>query len=341
MASGTLIGLDIGANSIRAAETRGRKDGQIITNFGQVPLPPGAVSGGVIRDGKVVTLALKHLWSTTRFRSRRVVLGVDNPQVVVREMTVTNLPPRELHRSLPFQVRDKLPLPVETALLDFYPLEDPGTNETVRGLLIAVPRDAVLAAVHAVEKAGLHVVQVDLAAFALLRSASRLDDQVEAIVDIGADATSVIVHSHGEPLMVRTIPRGGAEITQMLTTRLDLAPDAAEAAKWRVGLNTETDPVIAEVIQGAVRPLINEINSSFTYVSAGEHGVRVSRLALCGGGALLPGLAEELGDQLGVEVVVPDPAARLRSPKRGRHDSLERFRSSAAVSIGLTLGVPR
>ena len=67
------------------------------------------------------------------------------------------------------------------------------------------------------------MVGVDLASFALLRAASRLDAQVEAIVDIGAEVTSVVVHADGEPLIVRTVPRGGTEITESLATRLGVA----------------------------------------------------------------------------------------------------------------------
>jgi type IV pilus assembly protein PilM len=341
MAAGRLIGLDIGASSIRAVETRRRKDGQTVTNYGEAPLPAGAVVGGVVRDDKTVTAALRHLWSTARLRTRRVVLGVTNPQIVVREMSVTNLPRRELHQSLPFQVRDQLPLPVETAVLDFQPLEDPGTNETVRGLLVAAPRDAILTAVRAVERAGLHVERVDLASFALLRAAARLDDQVEAIVDIGGQATSVIVHTNGEPLIVRTIPRGGMEITEAISTRLAVTPHEAEAAKRQVGLHADRDTRVAEAVRDAVRPLVNEINSSFTYLTTSGRQTRVARVSLSGGGALLPGLLEELADQLSVDVHLVDPVARVHTAKRGRHDNLDRLRSSATVSVGLTLGAAR
>ena len=64
-----------------------------------------------------------------------------NPQLVVREMSVSNLPAKEMRKSLPFQVRDMLPLAVERSLLDFHPLEEPGDSPTVRGLLIAVPKE--------------------------------------------------------------------------------------------------------------------------------------------------------------------------------------------------------
>ncbi len=338
MAAATPIGLDIGSTSIRAVETSRGKDGPVIANCGQVPVPPGAVQGGVIRDDKAVTLALKQLWATTRFRGRAVVLGVTNPQVVVREMAVSNLPQRELRKSLPFQVREVLPLPVDRSLLDFFPLEDPGANKTVRGLLIAAPKEAVLAAVHAVERAGLHVARVDLASFALLRAAARLDAQVEAIVDIGARATSVVVHTDGAPLIVRTIPRGGAEITDLVASRLDIPVDEAESVKCRTGLREEAGPEAAEVVREGLRPLINEIRSSFAYLTASGRQTRVGRLALSGGGALLPGLVDALRAQLDINVVVADPLGRIREVRRGRNDSLERFRSSAAVSIGLTLG---
>jgi type IV pilus assembly protein PilM len=324
--------------SIRAVETGRGKDGPAITNFGRAPLPHGAVQGGVIQDAKAVTLALKQLWATTRFRSRKVVVGVTNPQVVVREMSVANLPERELRRSLPFQVRDSLPLPVERSLLDFHPLEDPGRGESVRGLLIAAPKEAVLTAVHAIERAGLHVACVDLASFALLRAASQTDGQVEALVDIGAQATSVVVHADGEPLIVRTIPRGGAEITEMIAGRLGVTAPEAESLKCRVGLRTDVDLGAAEVIREAVAPLINEVRSSFAYLNASGRQAQVARLALSGGGCLLPGLLDALRIQLGVEAVLADPTVRLRGAHRARREDLEQFRSSAAVSIGLALG---
>ncbi|NJC74197.1 type IV pilus assembly protein PilM [Planosporangium thailandense] len=340
MATGNPIGLDVGSTSVRAVETSRGKDGAVITAFGRVPLPDGAVQGGVIHDEKAVTLALKELWSTTKFRGRTVTLGVTNPQIVVREMSVANVGERDLRQSLPFQVRDSLPLPVERSLLDFCPLEDASGRDTVRGLLIAAPKEAVVTAVSAVERAALHVGRVDLASFALLRAASRLDSQVEAIVDIGAQATSVVVHDDGQPLIVRTIPRGGAEITAILADRLDLTPADAEERKCRVGLRDDEDPVAAEVIRSALGPIISEIRSSFAYLNAGGRQARVTRLSLSGGGSLLPGLGDALRDHLGVDVVAADPASRLRRSHRATSDPLGPFSSSAAVSIGLALGAP-
>ena len=338
MASVNPIGLDIGTSSIRAVEVRRGRDDVSLTNFGQIALPPGTVNDGVVQEPGAVTNALKQLWTASRFTTKNVVLGVTNPQLIVRETQVSNLPAKELRKSLPFQVRDMLPLAVERALLDFYPLEDPGDAPTIRGLLIATPKDAVLTAVEAVEQAGLEVRQVDLASFALLRAAAHLDTQVEAIVDIGAQVTSMVVHADGEPLIVRTIPRGGYEFTDAIATRLDISKSEAEELKCRFGVHGDHRPDAAGAVQDAIRPLVNEIRSSFTYLSSGERQKRVTRLSLAGGGALMPGLAEYLQEQLDLTVIIADSAARLRETRRARQRGFETFVPAAAVSIGLTLG---
>jgi type IV pilus assembly protein PilM len=338
MAAESPVGLDIGSMSIRAVETSRSKDGPVVTNFGRAVLPEGAVQAGVIADGRIVTAVLAQMWAATRFRSRKVVLGITNTQTVVREMDLPNLPDRELRKALPFQARDALPLAVERAVLDFHRLEEPGSGPTVRGLLIAAPKEPVLNAVHAIENARLHVSRVDLASFALLRANSRLDSTVEAVVDIGAAATTVVVHQDGTPLMVRTIPRGGAEVTESVAVRLDIATPAAESVKCQVGLLTDTNPEAAAAVADAIRPLMNEIRSSLAYLNTGERQSRVTRLVLSGGSAMLPGLVAALAARLKVEVVLADPTARLRRAAGHARQSLEPFHLSAAVSIGLTLG---
>jgi type IV pilus assembly protein PilM len=338
MAGVTPIGLDIGSSSIRAVEVRRSKDEYSLSNFGQIPIPPGTVAGGVVQDPVAIIAALKQLWAACKFGTKRVSIGVTSPQLVVREMSVSNLPPKEMRQALPFQVKDALPLAVERSLLDFFPLDEPGGNPTVRGLLIAMPKEAVMTAVDAAEKSGLHVEAVDLASFALLRAASRLDAQVEAIVDIGAQVTSVVVHADGEPLIVRTVPRGGIEITETIATRLGIPTMEAEALKCRFGINGDGNPATAEAAADAVRPLASELRSSFTYLASGERQKQVTRVALCGGSALMPGLAEHLQSQLGITVMYADSASRLRDTRKGRERGFDSFVPSAAVSIGLTLG---
>ena len=339
MAAVTLTGVDVGSTSIRAVEATRTKDKPVISNFGQAILPEGAVVGGVVKDDRAVTAAIRQLWTGKNFRSRNVILGVTHQQVVVREVEVSNLPPKEMRQALPFQVRDVVPLPLDQALIDFYPLEDGANKDTVRGLLIAAPKEAVITTVRAVERAGLHVSQVDLACFAALRASAQVSEDTEAVIDIGANGTNIIIHTDGVPEIVRTIPRGGAEITRLMSQRLNMSFAEAETLKCRVGLIAGEGPETTEVVTEAIRPLINEIRGSLNYYGSANPSGQVRRLALVGGAALLPGLVDEISRQLGVATYLSDPLQRVNDSRSGgRHDVLGRFRSSAAVSIGLMLG---
>lgn len=338
MAALAPIGLDIGSVSIRAVEVSRGKDRPVINNFGQAQLPEGAMVGGVVKDERAVTSTLRQLWSSQDFRAKSVILGVSHQQVVVREVEIANLSPKEMRQALPFQVRDVLALPVEQAMLDFYPLEKPEKQDTVRGLLIAAPKEAVIDTVRAVEKAGLRVERVDLSSFAMLRAVAQSVSDTEAIIDAGANSTNVIIHADGIPKLVRTIPRGGAEITRMLAERLGIGTAEAEALKCEVGLDPTVDPATAAIVGEAVRPLIGEIRSSVSYFTTANPDHPVQRLALVGGASQLAGFSDQLGRLVRIPAFLANPLQHVGDSRHGgRHDVLGRFRASAAVSIGLTL----
>ncbi len=341
----TATGLDLGSTAVRAFEISHRPSGPVVENYGSVAVSPGAVQGGVVEDGKAVTSAVRELWSHRRFRSRKVMLGLTHQQVLVRQLTVPRLDGKDLQRALPFLVRDTLPFPAEQALLDFHPLGPAadGSGGT-DGLVVAAPKDAVVAAVEAVQRAGLFVEGVDLASFAAMRATAAGNGLAEIVVDIGAYATNLVVHVGGVPRVVRCVPRGGAEITALVALRHDLSIDEADARKCAVGLvgrPGQDDQDVVATVGEALRPLFREIRSSVSWFSNHHADTAVSHISLCGGGSLLPGLVDTVSRRLDIPAHIADPLSRMRSGHRdgGRHSSLDRLGSTAAVSIGLTLGV--
>ena len=90
------------------------------------------------------------------FKCRKVILGVANPQVVVRPLQIPNLNAQQRAKALPFQAREIIALPLDEVILDFAQVGPPDPESgMLSGLLIATPRSPVLAAVEAVERAGL------------------------------------------------------------------------------------------------------------------------------------------------------------------------------------------
>lgn len=338
---GHTIGLDIGATAVRATVLAPRiVDGRpsvTMHGTGTIDLAPGVVVNGVIQEPTALTAALKQLWHQNKFPCTHVILGVANQQVLVRGITIPDLDPQQRTKALPYQAREVVALPIDQVVLDFAQIgaADPATN-TVHGLLLATPREPVLSAVTAVERAGLKVARVDLSSFGSLRSLAEAQPSDEAIIDLGAHLTTIVIHQQGVPRLVRTLARGGEQLTQQLADRMAISQPDAEAVKREIGL-LDDGSELSGVLREAVRPLIAEIHTSVQYFRSANEGAHIARMSLTGGGSALRGVAAALERQTGLRTEVVDPLQHVGN--RGS-DELEHDPSTAlsAVSVGLAMG---
>ena len=351
MAARSAIGLDIGTSGVRAAELSFGKGHVTLEKFGQVALPQGAVRDGEVVDPDAVAEAIKQLWSHTKFSSKKVVIGVANQKVIVRQVDLPWMPADELRKSLAYQVQDFVPMPVDQAVLDFHPLEEVGAdggNRMLRGLLVAASRDMVNVSLEAVQKAGLSPVMVDLTSFAVIRSLADSDElgmgaHVEALVDVGARVTNIVVHQGGVPRFVRILLMGGQDVTDAVAERMGIPQDQAEAVKQQLGLDTEDAAgmqAATRVVEAVTAAFVDEIRGSLDYYLASSGSAPISRLVLTGGGARLGGLAQRLQVTTRVPVEVGSPMNSLRMGRTGLSPEQIAFvEPLSAVPVGLALGV--
>ena len=346
-----MVGLDIGTSGVRAAELSLGKHGITLERFGQVALPEGAVRGGEVVDVDAVAAAVKQLWAQAKFSGKKVVVGVANQKVVVRQVDLPWLPVAELRKSLAFQVQDFIPMPVDQAILDFHPLEeftsDSGAR-MLRVLLVAAARDMVDSTLAAVTAAGLTPSMVDLTSFAVLRSMahaeSGLSGAAEAIVDVGASVTNIVVHQGGVPRFVRILLMGGSDLTDAVAERLGVPFDQAESVKQSTALAAvpgagETHPA-ARALEASGAALVEEVRGSLDYFMAQSGATRISRVVLSGGGSRLGGLATRLSAATRLPVEAARPMSLLTVGKTGLTDEqLSYVEPMVSVPVGLALGV--
>lgn len=347
MARRTAIGLDIGTSVVRAAELSFGRGGVTLDRFGQVVLPDGAVRDGEVVDVDAVADSLRQLWSATGFGHKQVVMGVANQRVIVRQLELPWMPPSELRASLAFQVQDFLPMPVEQAVLDFFPLEEvtgEGDARIIKGLLVAAARETVLANVRCAEKAGLTVKGVDLTSFAVLRSMGRqsgLEVETEALIEIGARVTNIVIHSAGVPRFVRILLMGGQDVTDAVAEELGVPLEHAEGLKQQFTHVTSGDELssISRAVTNTAQDFVDEIRGSLDYYGASNPGVPVERIVLSGGGSRLEGLVDRLSSVTRLPVFDGDPLSMMRVGKTGLdEDQIEFIKPLAAVPVGLALG---
>lgn len=361
----TLVGLDIGSSGLRAAEFSTGSRRLRLRKFAQLDLARGVVRAGVVVEPEALTDALAELWSIGKFTTKTVALGVANAGVLVRQMDLDWMAPGDFDKALRYQVKDALPMPVDDANLDYHLLddlevdgEDGVSRRVARVLLVAAAREMVDAFVGAAGRAGLRAVSVDIVPFALVRSAlmssavsADEDAPLEALVDIGFDVVTLVVHQGGQPRYVRMLPGVGSDsITQAIQQQYDWTWDEAERTKIAVGLaghaavKPETpradglEHPAQRVVAVEAENLAAEIATTLDFVRDADRP-DLARVLLAGAGSRLGGLPQLLQDRLGVPVERMTLTDRVRATGRGRDEDVDDM--SLMIPAGLCLGSDR
>ena len=348
------IGLDMGSTAVRAVEISGT-DSPVVVHAAQVPLTPGAVENGEVRDPAAVAEALRELWQRGGFKQKRVFMGVGNQRVVVREIALPFMPEKELRASLGFQVQEFIPMPVEDAVLDYDPVgefEQDG-RRMLRMLLVAAQRGMVDQMVAAALQAKLEPVGLDLVPFAMVRAVGTPSAGMnleeggdEAVIDVGAQVTNIVVHAKGTTRFVRILPSGGRDITVAVARGLGVDDDAAERLKRGESVDAVIPPAVQErpdpdqiqqITMQRATSFVDEIRSSLEFYTAQSQGAQIERVIVTGGGSKLNGFLELLRQRIPVQVDAGKVFEHVGHNLALSEEALAEAEPLLAVAVGLAI----
>lgn len=179
-----------------------------------------------------------------------------------------------------------------------------------------------------------------------------------AVLDIGAQRTSLLVLAGGKVEFVHSIPGGGALVTAAIMRAFpDLDEETARLGKHRDGSLlrpqeddawSEDEMLVLSACEEGVRPLIRDLRRSL-HAHAVQWGRPVGSIYLTGGGSLLRGLPEHLSRELGIETAflpavrpevaaLPDLAERLPLFATALGLALRAAGSQATTGLDLRVG---
>jgi type IV pilus assembly protein PilM len=346
-----LVGLDIEAGSVAAAEIRVNGSTQV-TAAGIRPLPAGVFHDGEVADGDGLAEALKALFSENKL-SKRVRLGIGNQRVIARTLRLPAIEdPKEMAAAVRFQAQEQIPMPLDQAVLEYQVVGGvpaaPDSPPQVDVVVIAARRDMIASFIDPIRRAGLQPAGVDLSAFGMIRS---LAEEIPAVVPEGEPAPegavlycnfggvmNLAVARRRACLFTRVSGIGVEGIVGRLVSESDLTPEHASQWLVYVGLNTppeqiEGDP---EVVAAARRALeegiggvVDELRLSLDYYGAQESAVPVSRVVMCGFGSAIPGLPARIEGQIDLPITV------VRPPALAGYDEITAARLTLPLGLAL------
>jgi type IV pilus assembly protein PilM len=348
-----IVGLKIGASQIAASRVVNNGGPAKLVQLARVPLEPGVVVGGEVRDVKALASALDRFFAEHKLPRRGIRLGIGTNRIGVRTIEIDGIDDeRQLANAVRFRAHQELAIPIDEAILDYNVIsETVGESDTVsrRVLVAAAYRDSVDHYVVACREAGVELQAVDVEAFALLRAvapagASSGDGVpiARVVVSIGHDRSTLAISDGTTCDFTRVLDWGGHNLETAIARGLGL--NAAESAelKLRLSLGPDgADPTDLRLVQaraavvGELEVLARELVASLQSYQAQRESLAISEILVTGGTTRLTGLAEELERLIRVPVRPADPLAGVElSNGVAERDDL----ASLAVAIGLGVG---
>ena len=336
----SLIGLEIDAGGITAAQVSANPRLRV-EDVAVAELETGIIRDGEVADTEALAEALRAVWRGHGSLGKRVRVGVANQKIVVRAMQVPPLPDaKELAAAVRFQAEQEIPMPIETTVLDFQPLDVVETPEGPRRrvVVVAARRDMVERFVLAVRGAGLQLEGIDLSAFAMVRALAEPDlsailgDEAEGpehVLYLSIGGLTNLAVAQGTTCVFTRASAGGVEVlVTELAERRRLTLEHARGWLAHVGLDHPVEDIEGEqdvvlearkVLADGVRRVGADVRNTLDFHRGQGASGAVQRAVLTGAAAEIPGFATALESELGLPVTigtleetVPDvPAGRL------------------------------
>jgi type IV pilus assembly protein PilM len=342
----SLIGLDIGASSVKAVEIalKSRDKGFELRSLGQAGLPSEAIVQGAFLNSSAIVDAIREAVDSGRISGKDVAAAVSGHSVIVKRVNLPQMTREELEDQIQWEAEQYIPFDVNEVNLDFQILDSNEDEGQMDVLLVAAKKDLIDDYVQVISEAGLNPVAIDVAGFAI-QNAYELNyeqdvDAVVALVNIGAQVVNINVLRNGIPAFTRDIMTGGAQYTEEIQKALSVSFEEAERIKMgSPGGAEQVQDVIPQEVEQAMRGVsdnvIGEISRSLDFFAATAADARINKVLLSGGGSKIAGFASAFAERTGLETSEMNPLAHMLPSKGFDAEYLETMGPLLAVGIGL------
>lgn len=320
---GIKIGLDIGTFSVKVVQMKDTVKGPLLQKVGyaQIPEPPDAATEGAREQ--LIAQTLEELWKRQGIKTRHVNLVISDPSVYLRHVRVPAVSQEELLKAIRWLAEKYTPFPIDDAIVDFQILPDKArtTDNQMDIILVAAQRKMIDKYLTILKKARLTPLGIGVTPFAVARALTVCHpvpkDQMVAVVDLGAQSTSVVMVRGDNLQLVRNFALGGEILTAAIAQGLSIDPAEAEKVKKDFTLPGPGQPGAGNpdrvwtALQPVLADLVKEINRSFAYCERELVEEKIQKVFICGGTAAMPGLDQYLAQGLGVSVERADAFRRF------------------------------
>ena len=338
-----IIGLDIGSHTIKLAQVVEKGKELVLTKFGMKALNPEVIVDGTVMDQGQVVTAITDLMKELDLKVKDVAISVSGHSVIIKRISLPEMSEDELSESINWEAEQYIPFAIDDVNLDFQilgPTPKEGAN-TMDVVLVAAKKDKLNDYTALVTEAGLTPIIMDVDAFALENmfevNYEIEPGKVDALVNIGAAVMNINILKDGLSVFTRDSSTGGNRYTEALQKDLGLSSEAAERVKMGEEAEGANMDEAQSVINAVSEDLAAEAGRSIDFFRATTGIETVDRVILCGGSALINGLADVFAERLETKAELANPFRNIGIDPKVDADLVQRVAPAASVVVGLAL----
>ncbi|MGE5298132.1 MAG: type IV pilus assembly protein PilM [Acidobacteriaceae bacterium] len=312
------FGLDVSDISIKVMQLDPRKDGFFPVAYANSGIASNIIVNHLIAHEDKLAEAIQRAVAMARHvNTKYVVANVPEAKSFVRILKLPRMSDSELEGSIPWELEQDIPVPIDQVYLDWQVIKQDKENSHV--LVTATPRDYVDSLVESIKMAGLSPVALELESQASGRALIGKDDQNEAvlILDMSVAQTSfIIVVYNGLLEYTSSIPIAGNAFTESIARNLGISAGEAEKIKREAGLIGESK---YGNVRQAMLPILDNIvdeikNVVRFYNDHTSFDKQITKVYLSGGTAKLAGVVDYISARLNLGAGKPLGRVALGNP---------------------------
>ena len=371
------VGLDIGSSIVKAVQLRRSGKGIELEKFGIAEIYPGGdkkAAAESVRELKIA--AVRKALQSANISAKQAITAVSGESIIVRYIQLPDMPEDELKNALKWEAEEYIPFHIDEVNIDSVILGKTGEGGKVDVLLVSAKKELVNEHVDLVRAVGLTPLIIDVDSFAFLNcfevNYQPNPTDVIALINIGAEITSINIYIGGISRFSRDISIAGDTITTSIQSRLGISFVQAEEMKIAAGAPVPSEEAEAEgpaesglldtirgtvekitgeelgedsqeaiatkMVKNSLTNLLSEIRRSIQFFENQANGRVVQRIVLGGGTSKLRNIDKFFANELNLPVEIIDPLRRISVVGKDiDSDALIKAKQMLGVGIGLAL----
>jgi type IV pilus assembly protein PilM len=338
-----ILAIDIGTSSVKLAEMDSTRKGWVLKKFGVVTLNPGWVKDGEILEPQNVAATIKTLVQSVKSKRKNVATGMFGNGVIVKRISMAPIEEALIPEAIKWEAEQYIPFDVSEAAIDHHVIRHPGrgAGDNLDIILIGAKQEFVFRFIETLESADLKCSILDVSGFALANcfeaNYGKIDG-LNAILNIGAGVTNLVIVENGEVVFSRDSMIGGQTYTNELHKAMGVSIPESESLKISASVGQEVPPEVNSVLTSTTEQVVDEIRNAFEFFIATGGGGRIAKIYVTGGSIFIPKLVEEISAAVGVPFEILNPFQKIGFDEKVlSSEYIQQIQSISPVAIGLAL----